>query len=49
MYKKSLPKSDICFMGNNPVHIEGIPDDVMGVPVMSLVRETSLDTKRRFI
>ena len=36
-----LPKSN---MGNTPVHIRGIPNDVMGVPVMSSVGETPLNT-----
>ena len=39
--KESLPKSN---MGNTLVYIEGIPNDVMGVPVKSSVGETPLDT-----
>ena len=36
-------------MKNITVHIGGIPDNVMGVPVMSSVGETPLNTKREFM
>ena len=32
-------------MGNTPVYIGGILDDIMEVPVMPSVRETPLNTK----
>ena len=35
--------------GTPPAHIGGILNDVKGVPVTSLVRETPLNTNREFI